>query len=915
MPTHARVIRAVFKRNFSSYFINPTGYVFITVFILLGAMAAFWQRAFFMNNLANLDQLNAYFSLLLLFFIPALTMNVWSEERRENTDELLFTLPGRDGDIVLGKYLAALGIYTVAILFSLSHLIVLAWLGEPDVGLMVATYLGYWLAGAALLAVGMVASLLTANATVAFIIGAVLCGVFVFLNHVESLFGGRLSDSIARLGFVPHFRHFGNGVIPLASVLYFVALAVVMLYVNIALLARRHYTGGEGSAAHTGHWGVRSIALAAVSIGLCVFVTRLGWAADATAEKLHTLQPQTVELIESIPKDRPVFIQAFFSKEVPEAMVQTRKDLLNLLHKFDRVGGERIRLAVHETEPFTETAAMAAENYKITPQKVMAVEASRRAAEDVFLGLVFTSGPEEFVIPFFHRGLPVEYELARSVRVVSQTQRKKLGVVTTDAKLFGGFDFNTMTNPPDWSVVEELRKQYDVVQVSPMGPYPDDLDALLAVMPSSLTQPEMDELQKAILAGTPSLIFDDPMPMFNPKLAPKLPKDADRNPFMSRGQPPPQPKGDFDALLASIGLSWRSSNIVWSGYNPHPAFADVPREIVFVCRSPDNPRPFNPESVISSGLQEVVALFPGGIRGDREVSGAKLVRTPLVTTGSISGNTPWDSLVTRSVFGMQLNPNPRRYQTADAYALAMRVTGTLPPAANDEAGTDSESDADDGESTGDENVEEPQAERRINVIMVADVDSISETFFQLRRQGAEGLNFDNVTFALNCIDVLAGDESFVALRKHRPRHRTLARVDGLMEEFEEKSRVETEAAEARAAGQLVEAQGRLDKKVDEVRQRADLDERTKKIMLKSLQESENRRFEVTKATIEQEKEKSIARALADKEMAEARIQRGIKWRAALLPPIPALLLAFVMFAYRYNREKISVAERRVVGAK
>ncbi len=878
------IVKALCKRDLRLYFSNPTGYVFITLFIFLSAAAAFWQERFFLNNLANLEQLNVAFPFLLMFFVPAITMGVWADERKQGTDELLLTLPATDFEIAMGKYLSTLGIYTAALALSLSHLVVLFWLGNPDPGLMFANYLGYWLIGAAFISLGMLASLLSPNATIAFILGTIFCAIFVYLGTVMTLGGPRAEEAALSLTVWEFFGDFSRGVVSLSGLLYFASVTSLALYLNVILLGRRNWPQEADGYKMWVHQTVRAVALVVAVIAFNALVNRVSLRVDFTAEKLHSLSVETKHLIKEIPDDRPVFVQAYISKNVPKTFVQTRANLYGFLKEIDALAGRKVQVLIHDTEPFSKEALEAREKFGILPMEVPIVAGTVQNSQ-IFMGVAFTCGAEEDVIQFFDRGLPVEYELARSIRVVARTQRKKIGVLNTAVKLFGGFDFNSFQSQPGWPVVDELRKQYEVVQISATEPITDELDGMIVALPSSLPQAEMDNLLSYIKAGNPALLLVDPLPVSNLSLAPSEESGANVNPFMRNRGPQPEPKGDINRLMRELGVQWHIQQVIWDAYNPHPDLANLPPEVVFIGGGNNNPESFNPRYTATAGLQELVLLFPGTIE---QAPNSPYNFEKLVQTGAMSGAAAFQPACTKHHF---LGPSSSRR----GFRTTHWPTNFRLPRISSAPGED---------------VDTTGAPKKFNVVVVADLDFISTQFFEIRKRGIEGLNFDNVSFFLNCIDMLVGDDSFIALRQRRVKHRTLETVEARTREFIERRASEEQEAEIEAQRALAEAQRRLDSKVNEVRKRTDLDEQTKKIMERNLQEVESRRFETMKSNIKAEKNAKVQRSKENMESQIRSIQSDIKMLAGLVPPIPVFMVGIMVFLSRRKREKEGAAAAR-----
>ena len=200
----------------------------------------------------------------------------------------------------------------------------------------------------------------------------------------------------------------------------------------------------------------------------------------------------------------------------------------------------------------------------------------------------------------------------------------------------------------------------------------------------------------------------------------------------------------------------------------------------------------------------------------------------------------------------------------------------------------------------------------VKSVVIADIDMMGEQFFQLRRQGIGLLSFDNVTFLLNSVDRLVGDESFITLRKRRRRHRTLAAMETRTQVYEDQRLRDTQGAEASAQEKLNEAQDRLDNAVTNLRNREDLDEQTKRIMIANQQKAENRRLQVARANIEDEKQRLIENARADMENSIRTIQNAIKIFAVALSPVPAFALFVLVSIRRLRRENTGIPAKRLL---
>ncbi|MCH9052129.1 MAG: ABC transporter permease subunit [Proteobacteria bacterium] len=236
------VMGAVFRREFVTYFITPLAYVFIVIFLVLAGTLTFFLGAFFDRGQADLQLFFSFHPWLYLLLVPAIAMRLWSEERKIGTIELLLTLPVSTTQAVLAKFLAAWAFTAIALALTFPLWLTVNYLGEPDNGVILASYIGSLIMAGAYLAIGACFSALTSNQVIAFVLAAMVCLIFslggtpIVLEFFTGWAPAGVIDMIASLSFMSNFRAIAKGVIDVSALVYFASVITFFLFANVVLV-------------------------------------------------------------------------------------------------------------------------------------------------------------------------------------------------------------------------------------------------------------------------------------------------------------------------------------------------------------------------------------------------------------------------------------------------------------------------------------------------------------------------------------------------------------------------------------------------------------------------------------------------------------------------------------------------------
>ncbi len=356
------------RKELAGFFASPVAYLFLGAFLLTNLFLFFWVETFFARNIADARPLFEWMPVLLIFLAAAMTMRLWSEERRAGTLESLMTSPVSGLSLTLGKFLAVLAMVAVALALTLPLPLTVAVLGPLDWGPVIGAYIATLLLAAAYIAIGLFVSARTDNPIVSLIGSALLCSVFFLLGSdtLGSLFGHRVSEILHLLGSGSRFESITRGVLDLRDLYFYLSIVGVFLTLTVFSLERLRWATDTRDPVRHRRWALTTALVAINLLAANLWLQQIGWLrADLTEGRVYSISDASRNYLDQI--QEPLLIRGYFSAQTHPLLAPLVPRIRDLLEEYEIAGGGRLTVEMIDPLEEPELEREAGEKYGIRP--------------------------------------------------------------------------------------------------------------------------------------------------------------------------------------------------------------------------------------------------------------------------------------------------------------------------------------------------------------------------------------------------------------------------------------------------------------------------------------------------------------------------------------------------------------------
>jgi ABC-2 type transport system permease protein len=504
---------AILKKELKHHIYSPSFYIFVVSFLVLAFFLFF--RSFYLVNQVTLRGFFDFLPWILLFFLPAISMRIWSEEYKQGTIENLLTSSVSLFSLVISKYFSLLIFLLLVMISTLVLPISVSFLGDLDWGVVFSSYIAMFFLGAVFLAVGQTISALTNNQIIAFIITLLICFFWYMLGTPLVIYSlpNSLANIFSFLGLGSYYSNITRGVLLLSDIVFFLSVITIFIYFNVQILKKQ-----QGVFFRS----LKNLSLVLVFIFVNILTSSFYLPIDFTANKFYTLTETTKDTISNL--NQELEVKVFVSEEVPPLVLSKKQQFLDVLTPYQKIAGSKLKFDFIDPKKSPKDKPLA-QFLGIREIPVEIRNKDKVEVSNVYLGLAILDPKEEKnpnqkggplddylhyeAIPFVQDISNFEYEFVSYLKKINQENKTKIGFLTGHKEdTFRAKQINPFfqAQPKENEVLsfkEDLEKLYQV----------EDIDLKI----SEKENKDVLEKLKEKLNDIKTLVLTNPKEKFNEK--------------------------------------------------------------------------------------------------------------------------------------------------------------------------------------------------------------------------------------------------------------------------------------------------------------------------------------------------------------------------------------------------------------